>query len=159
ARIRSFFDLDARPDVIARHLGSDRYLSGCLARNAGLRVPGAFGGFELALRTVLGQQVSVCAATTLAGRFAEAFGEPIATPFATLCRLSPTPTRIAEAQREELTRLGLVAARAECVRALAQGVCDKRVNLEAGPDPEACMQRLQSLPGIGPWSAHYIAMR
>ena len=159
AKLRNLFDLDARPDVIADHLGRDTHLSGGVLSNPGLRVPGAFDGFELAVRAVLGQQVSVRAATTLAGRFAEAFGEPIETPFPALTRLSPSPARVADARLDELTGLGLVAARAECVRALARAVCDKVVSLEAGPDPVACMERLMALPGIGSWTAHYIAMR
>jgi AraC family transcriptional regulator of adaptative response / DNA-3-methyladenine glycosylase II len=134
-------------------------MSGGVLSNPGLRVPGGFHGFELAVRAVLGQQVSVRAATTLAGRFAEAFGEPIETPFPALTRLSPSPTRVADARLDELTGLGLVAARAGCVRALARAVCDKAVSLEAGPDPVACMERLMALPGIGSWTAHYIAMR
>jgi AraC family transcriptional regulator of adaptative response / DNA-3-methyladenine glycosylase II len=159
ARLRNLFDLDARPDVIARHLGRDSLLSAGLRTHPGLRVPGAFNGFELALRAVLGQQVSVRAATTLARRFADAFGEPIETPFPELARLSPSPARVAEARLDELIRLGLVATRAECVRALARAVCDQVVSLEAGPDPEASLERLMTIPGVGSWTAHYIAMR
>jgi AraC family transcriptional regulator of adaptative response / DNA-3-methyladenine glycosylase II len=159
AKLRNLFDLDSRPDLIADHLGRDTHLSGEVLSHPGLRVPGTFHGFELAVRAVLGQQVSVRAATTLAGRFAAAFGEPIETPFPALTRLSPAPARVADARLDELTALGLVAARAECVRALARAVCDKSVSLEAGPDPVACMERLMALPGIGPWTAHYIAMR
>jgi AraC family transcriptional regulator of adaptative response / DNA-3-methyladenine glycosylase II len=159
AKLRSLFDLDARPDVIADHLGRDEHLGGTIPSNPGLRVPGSFDGFELAVRAVLGQQVSVRAATTLAGRFAEFFGEPIETPFPGLTRVSPTPARIADARLDELTALGLVTARAESVRALARAVGDKAVSLEPGPDPLACTERLMALPGIGPWTAHYIAMR
>jgi AraC family transcriptional regulator of adaptative response / DNA-3-methyladenine glycosylase II len=125
----------------------------------GLRVAGAFDGFELAVRAILGQQVSVRAATTLARRFAEAFGQPTVSPFPALTRFSPLPARVAEARLEELTGIGLVAARAECVRTLARAVCDKKVSLEAEQDPEAMIDRLTALPGIGPWTAHYIAMR
>src|SRR5260370_13732022 len=92
AKLRNLFDLDARPDVIADHLGRDTHLGEGVLSNPGLRVPGAFNGFELAVRAVLGQQVSVRAATTLAGRFAEAFGEPIETPFPALTRLTPSPS-------------------------------------------------------------------
>jgi AraC family transcriptional regulator of adaptative response / DNA-3-methyladenine glycosylase II len=159
AKLRNVFDLDARPDVIASHLGRDIHLGGRVESNPGLRVPGAFHGFELAVRAVLGQQVSVRAATTLAGRIAEALGEPIETPFPALTRLSPAPARVADARQDTLTGLGLVAARAECVRALARAVCDRAVSLEPGPDPVDCMERLMALPGIGAWTAHYIAMR
>jgi AraC family transcriptional regulator of adaptative response / DNA-3-methyladenine glycosylase II len=159
ARLRNLFDLDARPDVIAGQLGRDPRLGATVLGNPGLRVPGAFDGFELAVCAVLGQQVSVRAATTLAGRFAEAFGTPIETPFPALTRLAPAPERVADARLEALGGLGLVAARAGCVRGLAQAVCDRKVSLEAGPDPAASLERLMSLPGIGAWTAHYIAMR
>jgi AraC family transcriptional regulator of adaptative response / DNA-3-methyladenine glycosylase II len=159
AKLRNLFDLDAHPDVIANHLGRNAHLSEGMLRSPGLRVPGAFDGFELAVRAVLGQQVSVRAATTLAGRFAEVFGEPMETPFPTLTRLSPSPTRVAGAQLGELTGLGLVAARAECVRTLARAVCDGEVSLETATDPVACVERLMALPGIGSWTAHYIGMR
>ena len=159
ARLRNLFDLDARPDVIADHLGGDTHLSGELLSHPGLRVPGAFHGFELAVRAVLGQQVSVRAATTLAGRFAKAFGEPIETPYPELTRLSPSPSRVADARVDELTGLGLVAARAGSIQALARAVRDGDVSLDAGTDPEACVGQLTALPGIGPWTAHTIAMR
>ncbi|HWB08931.1 MAG TPA: AlkA N-terminal domain-containing protein [Pirellulales bacterium] len=159
ARLRGLFDLDARPDVIAEHLGRDRRLRQAVAGGPGLRVPGAFDGFELAMRAILGQQVSVRAATTLAARFAQAFGEPIETPFAAVSRLSPSPARIADARLGELTALGLVPARAECLRGLARAVCDNRLSLESGADAEGGIERLMALSGIGPWTAHYIAMR
>jgi len=159
AKLRNLFDLDARPDVIAGHLGGDVHLGESVRTNSGLRVPGAFDGFELGVRAILGQQVSVRAATTLAGRFAEAFGEPIDTPFPSLAWLSPSPARIADARLEELTGIGLVASRAECVRTLARAVLAGEVSLEIGHDPEAQVDRLTALPGVGPWTAHYIAMR
>ncbi|MDG3004931.1 DNA-3-methyladenine glycosylase 2 family protein [Paludisphaera mucosa] len=158
-RLRNLFDLDARPDAIAEHLGRDDDLGEEVRSNPGLRVPGAFDGFELAVRAVLGQQVSVRGATTLAGRLAAAFGEPVETPVPQLSRLSPSPARVADARLDELTGLGLVAARAECVRALARAVCDRAVSLDAGPDPAAGLERLTAIPGVGPWTAHYIAMR
>jgi AraC family transcriptional regulator of adaptative response / DNA-3-methyladenine glycosylase II len=159
AKLRNLFDLDARPDVIADHLGRDIHLSGGILSTPGLRVPGAFDGFEMATRAVLGQQISVSAASTLAGRVAEAFGEPIETPFPALNRLSPTPARVADARVGDLIGLGLVAARAECVKAVARAVSDRVVSFEAGPEPLAWIDRLMELPGIGPWTAHYIAMR
>jgi AraC family transcriptional regulator, regulatory protein of adaptative response / DNA-3-methyladenine glycosylase II len=159
AKLRNLFDLDARPDVIANHLAVDSHLGEGFSRHPGLRVPGAFDGFELAVRAVLGQQISVRAATTLAGRFAEALGEPVATPFPALTRLSPSPARVAGARLDELTPLGLVSARGECLRTLARAVCDKAISLESGPDPVASMERLMTLPGIGSWTAQYIAMR
>src|SRR4029077_20463649 len=96
-RLRRLFDLDAQPTLIARHLGNDRKLARLVKRRPGLRVPGAFDGFEAAVRAILGQQVSVAAATTLSGRLAESFGEPIATPHDGLTRLAPGIARIARA--------------------------------------------------------------
>src|SRR5262249_40424570 len=159
ARLRGLFDLDARPDLIASHLGQDPHVGSRVRNKPGLRVAGAFDGFELAVRAILGQQVSVRAATALAGRFAEAFGQPTVSPFPALTRFSPLPARVAEARLEELTGIGLVAARAECVRTLARAVCDKKVSLEAEQDPAAFIDRLTALPGIGPWTAHHGAMR
>ena len=95
SRVRALFDLDARPDVIAKGLRRDPRLAPAVKANPGLRVPGAFNGFEMGLRAILGQQVTVRAATTIAGRFVAAFGEPIATPMPELNRLTPLPARIA----------------------------------------------------------------
>jgi AraC family transcriptional regulator of adaptative response / DNA-3-methyladenine glycosylase II len=159
ARLRNLFDLDARPDAIADHLGSDAHLSAGFCQFPGLRVPGAFSGFELAVRAVLGQQVSVRAATTLAGRLAETLGERIDTPLPALTRLSPSPARLLDAGHDRLTALGLVAARARCVLALARAVCDEGLSLEPSANPDAALERLMHLPGIGPWTAHYIGMR
>jgi AraC family transcriptional regulator of adaptative response / DNA-3-methyladenine glycosylase II len=159
AKLRNLFDLDARPDVIASHLGRDVHLQRGVVLNPGLRVPGAFDNFELAVRAVLGQQVSVRAATTVAGRFAAVLGEPIETPFPALTRLGPSPGRVAAARLDELTGMVVVAARARCVRELAQAVCGEVVSLETGLDPVASMERLRTFPGIGSWTAHYIAMR
>jgi AraC family transcriptional regulator of adaptative response / DNA-3-methyladenine glycosylase II len=159
AKLRNFFDLDARPDVIAAHLGRDAHLGAGFRQCPGLRVPGAFSGFELAVRAVLGQQVSVRAATTLAGRLAETLGEPLDTPVPPLTRLSPSPARLLDAGHERLTALGLVPARARCILALARAVCEEGLSLEPSSNPEAVMERLMQLPGIGPWTAHYIGMR
>jgi AraC family transcriptional regulator of adaptative response / DNA-3-methyladenine glycosylase II len=159
AKLRNLFDLDARPDVIESQLGRNAHLSAAVLSNPGLRVPGAFNGFELAVRAVLGQQVSVRVASTLAGRFADVFSEPTETPFPALRRLSPSPARVADARLNELIAVGMVAARADCLRTLARAVCDNAVSLDNAPDPTACIEHLTSLPGIGPWTAHYIAMR
>lgn len=159
ARLRNLFDLDASPDLIADHLAHDPLLGELVRVHPGLRVPGAYDGFELAVRAVLGQQVSVRAATTLAGRLAETFGAPMESPFPELTHCSPTPERIAEARLDELTGIGLIIARAECLRALARAFCEGHVSLSPGPDPEAAIESLHAIPGIGPWTAHYIAMR
>ena len=158
-RLRHLFDLSARPDVIAAHLERDALLAEAVARNPGLRVPGAFDGFEMAVRAILGQQVTVKAATTLAGRFVEAFGEPIETPYPALSRLCPTPQRIAAVDVSDLAKLGIIQTRARSIIALAGEVTSGRLKLEAGAHPDAMMKQLVALPGIGAWTASYIAMR
>lgn len=158
-RIRQVFDLSARPDVIAGQLTRDELLADAVGSNPGLRVPGAFDGFELAVRAILGQQISVKAATTLAGRFAKAFGDPIDTPHATLSRISPTPQRVAAADVQEVAALGIVRTRAASIVHLAKEVASGRLSIEAGARPDSTIEQLVALPGIGPWTAHYIAMR
>ena len=137
ARLKNLFDLSARPDVIAAHLSVDSRLARVVARCPGLRVPGAFDGFELAVRAILGQRISVRAATTLAGRLADRFGEPIETPVPGLTRLSPTPERLAAVDEADLTSLGIAAPRAASIRAIARAVASREIDLEPGPDPEA----------------------
>lgn len=159
ARLRRLFDLDANPQAVAEQLGRDARLRKSLAARPGLRVPGAFDAFELALRAVLGQQVSVKSASTLFGRFARAYGEPLATPHAGLTQTGPGAERIADASIDEIAGLGLPGRRAETVRGLARAVCDGSLRMEPGADAEATVARLLELPGIGPWTAQYVAMR
>jgi len=159
AKLRDLFDLNVRPDVVSAHLQGDARLRPLVRRMPGLRVPGAFDGFELAVRAIVGQQVSVRAATTLAGRLAAAFGEPADTPIAELGRFSPTPERIAAAKPAELTALGITAARAGSILALARAVNDDELSLHPGANPEATVCRLRELPGIGDWTAQCIALR
>lgn len=144
-RVRRLFDLDAHPDAVSERLGADPRLAPLVARHPGLRVPGSFDPFEAAVRAVLGQQVSVRAATTLAGRLVAAFGAPRAE---VLARCEDTALRA----------LGLTGARAHTLIALARAVDRGAVSL-APLDPERAIARLQALPGIGPWTANYIAMR
>lgn len=161
ARIRALFDLDARPDLIAKHLQRDPRLRSAVKANPGLRVPGAFSGFELGLRAIMGQQVTVKAATTIARRFFEAFGEPVVTPFAELNRLTPPPARIATATVDDIARHGIVASRCRSLIALSKAQEPGGLCLDGGAlhDPDDAIRRLGELPGIGPWTAHYIAMR
>ncbi len=157
-RVRSLFDLDARPDLIAKHLARDPRLAAAVKANPGLRLPGAFDGFELGVRAILGQQVTVRAARTIGCRLVEAFGDPIVTPTASLNRLTPAPARIAAASIDAIARHGIVAARARSLQALAQA--SGALGLDGGVrHPDEAIARLSEVPGIGPWTAHYIAMR
>ncbi|MEO5568661.1 MAG: AlkA N-terminal domain-containing protein [Gemmatimonadaceae bacterium] len=157
-RLRHLFDLSARPDIIAATLRDHSALNAGVGRHPGLRVPGAFDGFELAVRAILGQQITVKAATTLSGRFAEAFGERVETPHAELRRLTPTSARVRRAPVRELTDIGIMPARAASILAMATAV-QQGMALDPGADPAGAMARLVALPGIGPWTANYIAMR
>jgi AraC family transcriptional regulator of adaptative response / DNA-3-methyladenine glycosylase II len=161
SRVRALFDLNARPDLIAKHLSKDARLASAVKANPGIRVPGAFNGFEMGLRAILGQQVTVKAATTIACRFVEAFGEPIITPFAELNRLTPKPARVAAAGVDDIARHGIVTARCKSIIALAKvqgsgGLC---LDGRAHHNPDDSIKQLTELPGIGQWTAHYIAMR
>jgi AraC family transcriptional regulator of adaptative response / DNA-3-methyladenine glycosylase II len=159
ARLRNLFDLDARPDVIAGHLTLDPLLAPSVKRRPGLRVPGAFDSFELGMRAVLGQQVSVRGASTLAGRMVQRFGEVIETPLPCLNRIAPTADALAGARSSTLAGIGLPGVRAESLRCLARALARREIDLESGIVPTVVVARLQELPGIGPWTAEYIAMR
>ena len=153
ARVRAWLDLDADPAAIHAVLGAD------FPALAGLRVPGTLDGFELAVRAVLGQQVTVAAARTLTTRLVERFGTPLATPIDGLTRLFPTPATLAAATGDELGQLGLVRQRQAAIHALAQAVSSGQISLHAGADVAATMDALKALPGIGAWTADYIALR
>ncbi|OJW47093.1 MAG: adenosine deaminase [Alphaproteobacteria bacterium 41-28] len=158
-RLRNLFDLSARSDLISDHLMKDRRIKAIVLKNPGLRVPGAFDGFEMAIRAILGQQITVKAATTIASRFADVFGEKIETSFPELNRLSPLPECIAKATIDDIAKLGIVSARAKSIIALAKAYVAKELQIDAGVNPEKTMKELVNLPGIGQWTAHYIAMR
>jgi len=159
ARVRHLFDLNARPDVIAEHLGDDPRLGPSLSRNPGLRVPGSFSGFDQAWRAILGQRVSVRAATTVAQRLTSMFGEPIETPYPQLDRLAPSPERLADADLEQLAGIGMGQERARSIQTLARAIVEGRLRLEPGADPEATIAQLKEFRGIGEWTAQLIAMR
>jgi AraC family transcriptional regulator, regulatory protein of adaptative response / DNA-3-methyladenine glycosylase II len=159
ARVKQLFDLGAVPDAVSALLSQDAGLAGIVRRLPGLRVPGAFDGFELGVRAVLGQQVSVKAATIMAGRWANAFGATITTPYPELNRLSPSAARMAGVTADEIAALGIVGSRARCVVALADAVNDRQVVLAYAANIEEQIESLMRLPGIGPWTAQYIAMR
>ena len=154
-RLRALFDLDADPRAVDAHLALDPLLAPAVRAHPGLRVPGAFDPFEMAVRALLGQQVSVRAASTLAGRLVRAFGEPLAEPDR---QLFPLPERLAGESAAALAGIGLPLARAESLRSLAAACADGTLEFQFTP-PRELVTRLQELPGIGPWSAEYIAMR
>jgi AraC family transcriptional regulator of adaptative response / DNA-3-methyladenine glycosylase II len=152
-RVRRLFDLGAEPERISRRLGK------IAAKCPGLRLPGAFDGYEVAIRAVLGQQISVKAATTIAGRFALAFGEPVQMPFPDLYLLMPTAQRVAKSSAAALMSIGVTAARARTLLGVSQAMAKAPNLLEPGADVEAAMARIKALPGIGEWTAQYLAMR
>jgi AraC family transcriptional regulator, regulatory protein of adaptative response / DNA-3-methyladenine glycosylase II len=158
-RLHHIFDLAAPPDVIAEHFAHDPLLGKSIARRPGLRVPGAFEGFELATRAILGQQITVKAATTIAGRFSQAFGDAVETPYAELTHLAPVANRVASASVSEIASLGIIQTRARTIIAIAQEMASGRLVLEPGADPGMVIAQLVALPGVGAWTAHYIAMR
>ena len=153
SRVRAMLDLDADPMAI------NAALHATFPQGDGLRVPGTVDGFELAVRAVLGQQITVAAARTLGTRLVQALGEPIATPVAGLDRLFPTPAALAAASGDTLGQLGIVRQRQAALIALAKEVLEGRLALHAGADVPATLAALQQLPGIGDWTAQYIAMR
>lgn len=158
ARLRRLFDLDAPVPEIAAHLAADPRLALSAAARPGLRVPGAWDGFELAVRAILGQQVSVRAATTLVGRLVAAHGEPVpGGPAAGIPGLLFPAARVLAGA--DLTGIGLTRARAAAVSAFAAALVGDRDLLQATGTLDEAVERLCRLPGIGPWTAHYIAMR
>jgi AraC family transcriptional regulator of adaptative response / DNA-3-methyladenine glycosylase II len=154
-RIRAMFDLNADWAAIASGLRTDPVLAQRVASHPGLRVPGCWNGFELAVRAILGQQITVKGATALAGRIATTFGRPFAAT-TNLTHLFPLPDVLADAN---LARIGMPGARAETIRALARAVCDRRISFEGVVDSDALLTRLCEIPGIGKWTAQYVAMR
>jgi AraC family transcriptional regulator of adaptative response / DNA-3-methyladenine glycosylase II len=160
-RLRRLLDLDADPATIGSALGRDPWLAPLLERRPGLRVPGAFDGFELALRTILGQQVSVRGASTLAGRLAQRLGEPLPPDLAAerLGRLPVTAERLADASETEVAGIGVPRARARTMIALARAAAERRIDLSPGADVTATRRALLGMPGIGEWTADYVLMR
>ncbi|WP_049622759.1 DNA-3-methyladenine glycosylase 2 family protein [Frateuria defendens] len=156
-RLRRMFDLDADPQAIAGVLGAAPALKPLLRQHPGQRLPGGWDGFEIAVRAVLGQQVSVAAARTLASRIVHRYGQPLAAPAAAgLERLFPTPERLAEA---DLREVGVTTARAATLRGIAQALLDGRIDFRAEQPLDAFVAHWVALPGIGEWTAHYMAMR
>jgi AraC family transcriptional regulator of adaptative response / DNA-3-methyladenine glycosylase II len=154
-RVRRLFDLEADPLAIGAHLGKSDVLRSLVRRRPGLRVPGAWEPFEVAVRAIVGQQVTVRGATTLMGRLVERWGEPIEAA-APLTHLFPTPEALADA---DIERVGMPGARAAAVRTLAREVASGQLTLASGADLDSAVARLTALPGVGAWTAQYVAMR
>jgi AraC family transcriptional regulator of adaptative response / DNA-3-methyladenine glycosylase II len=155
-RARRLFDLGADPAAVASALGKDPLLAPSIAARPGLRVLGAWDPFELAVRAIVGQQITVRGATAIAGRIALAFGRPVCdAPFG-LTRIFPDASALAEA---DLAKTGLTRARADAVRALARAVAGGSLALDSAPSLDDALARLTAIRGIGPWTAHMIAMR
>jgi len=159
ARVRRVFDLAADPVAIGAHLAQDPALAPLVAARPGLRVPGAWDGFELAVRAVLGQQITVSAATGLAGRLVQAHGEALpeaAGATAGLTHVFPTPGRLA---RADLAALGMPRARAAALSSLAAAAAADPLIFGPRGSLDEAVARLRALAGIGEWTAQYIAMR
>ena len=159
-RTRSLFDLDAPIDDIGVVLSRDKTLQAWLKRTPGIRVPGAWDGFELCVRAVLGQQVSVKAATTFAGRIAERYGEPVGVAIDGMddapMRLFPGPQRLARARLESL---GIIRSRAQTIRDIARATNNGDLRFAADQSPDEFRSILTSIKGVGDWTAEYVAMR
>jgi len=159
ARVRRVFDLAADPVAIGAHLSQDPMLGPLVAARPGLRVPGAWDGFELAVRAVLGQQITVSAATRLAGKLVSSHGGEIVDPAAAelgLTHVFPTPRQLAGV---DLAALGMPKARRTALSSLAASVVADPLIFGPRRSLEHAIAQLRSLPGIGEWTAQYIAMR
>ena len=160
-RVKNMFDLSCDPEIICDTLSSMNVLRQGLFQK-GTRLPGCFDPFEIAVRAILGQQVSVKAASILAGRVAAAFGEPVSTPVEGLTLTFPTAERMAALDGPvtgHLGPLGVIRSRSEAIQDLARAVTGGELSFDACCDPEAGWKRLRSIRGVGSWTASYIAMR
>ena len=155
-RCRQLLDLDADPVAIDESLGNDRLIGSIVRAHPGRRLPGSVDGFELAVRAVLGQQVSVAGARTIAGRLVRSFGKPLTSPDGDVTHVFPEPAALVDA---DLGALGIPRIRQETLRALANSVETNDLVLDSGADRLEVAAKLQALRGVGPWTASYVAMR
>lgn len=153
AQARVLCDLDQSPDAVKQVLGE------LATAHPGLRVPGTFDGFETAVRAILGQQITVAAATTLSGRVARQLGAPVATPFPELTHQFPRAAALLAASVDSLGSMGIIRSRIKAIQALADACYHQGLRLTADAEAAASIRQLKSLPGIGDWTAQYIAMR
>ena len=158
ARLRALLDLGADPGPIAEQLASDARLAPMVAARAGLRLPGAWEAFETAVRIILAQQVSLTAARRLTGRLVQLYGQPVESPIAGLTHLFPEPARLLAARETLSLDLNMPRARAGAILGLAEAVMARPDLLEPGTGLDETVGRLTAVPGIGPWSAHCIAL-
>ena len=155
-RLRRMFDLDAVPLLINAQLAQDPLMAQLVAARPGLRLPGTWDGLELAMRAVLGQQITVVAAIRLAGKLVAQYGQAVQTPHAGITHLFPTPEVLAAA---DLATLGMPKARGHTLSGVAQALLDDPQLFQPKASLKEGVARLVALPGIGEWTAHYIAMR
>lgn len=157
-RVRRMFDLDADPGVIAAHLAHDARLAPLLRKRPGLRLPSGWDGFEIAVRAVIGQQVSVAAARTLTARLSQRFGAPLPEALVAhgFAHLFPTPEALVDA---DFDGLGLIGSRIATIRGIAAALLEGRVDFDRSRTLDDFVARWVALPGIGPWTAQYIALR
>ena len=159
ARVRRVFDLSADPTLIGAHLSQDPALAPLVAARPGLRAPGAWDGFELAVRAILGQQITVSAARGLAAKLVAAYGEPIDDPAAAELGLTcvfPSPERLVG---QDIAALGMPRSRGAALEALARTVAADPTIFTPRADLESAIAALKALPGVGEWTAQYIALR
>jgi AraC family transcriptional regulator of adaptative response / DNA-3-methyladenine glycosylase II len=159
ARCRQLLDLDADPVAVCEALRNEPLIGAVVTRDPGRRVPGAAEGFELAVRAVIGQQVSVAGARTVAGRLVGAAGDALPEPAGTLTHLFPTPEALVELAKSDPGAYAMPASRRRALVALAEAVVDGDVVIHPGADPVELRRSLIALPGIGSWTAEYVAMR
>ena len=155
-RLRRMFDLDVVPEVINAQLSQDPLMAQLVAARPGLRLPGTWDGLELAIRAVLGQQITVVAAIRLAGKLVAQYGQALQTPHAGITHLFPTPEVLAAA---DLATLGMPKARGRTLSGVAQALLDDPQLFQPKASLKDGVARLVALPGIGEWTAQYIAMR
>ncbi|HEX5497819.1 MAG TPA: AlkA N-terminal domain-containing protein, partial [Thermomicrobiales bacterium] len=159
SRLKAMLDVRADPVGVAERLADDPLLAPLFERWPGPRVPGTFDGFECGIRAILGQQISVRAATTLAGRLVNRFGRASSAPCGALATAFPSPESLATASIADLQSLGLTARRAETVKRFAIAAADGKVRLDPGADPDRVRAALLELPGVGEWTVEYLLLR